>query len=313
MATETRMDSPFTLGIPTRNRAALLQELLDNLCANKFTVPVIISDDSAQDDTEKLVTSYHDKLPINYFRLRDAPEMQHRCNANNILRLVPSRYLVMMCDDDLFHTESLSRYCELVAWMETQPAPPAAVWTDREVFTSAQEAKDLLARGSSSKHKAPSVRMFGINEYVRWFSRHGTGGNYPGMLLDMEQLRRVDCQIFTDGGNRYDKLLFLYLNTLFPVGHYRRKTVLYRLHSGQDSNDHIYDNQLLFLKKIAEIIADKKLVRAIKRQRLQSVSRELGTMTLPQKFAFARDAGLGNWDRIRSVTRAVFRSVTRVV
>lgn len=92
-----------TICIPTYNRMPFLRELLESICALAGTdaLSVAISDNDSQDDTQRMVASFADRLPIRY----------HKNGANigadrNFMAagdMGDGEYIWLMGDDDRMH------------------------------------------------------------------------------------------------------------------------------------------------------------------------------------------------------------------
>ena len=107
--------------IPTHQRSRYLQSLLAGLCDQLagFAYPfeIVIADNASVDDTEAVVASFTDALPIRY--LRHAENIGGYPNVQYVMSQAIGRYLVYLSDDDCLLGEQVAA---TVAKMEADPA-----------------------------------------------------------------------------------------------------------------------------------------------------------------------------------------------
>lgn len=116
----------LSIGVPTFNRAHLLQDLLQNLvreCLNlEDQVEIVISDNCSDDHTSDLVASFSDQLPIRYHR--NDRNIGPAANVAQIPSLASGQYCWMFGDDDLLVPGALS---EVLRLLKENPRIPAIV------------------------------------------------------------------------------------------------------------------------------------------------------------------------------------------
>lgn len=95
------MDPILGICLPTYNRARLLKEGLEVLIpqATKFNVPIYISDDCSDDQTEFVVREFG-KFDNYIFYRRNSVNMGLYSNVIQVLRMAKSNYVWLMGDDD---------------------------------------------------------------------------------------------------------------------------------------------------------------------------------------------------------------------
>jgi glycosyltransferase involved in cell wall biosynthesis len=97
------MNNPkVSICIPTYNQPDFLKIVLDSIVIQKFNdYEVIISDDSTNDDSERLVKTYANKIQnINYFR--NTPSKKSPASWNEAIRNAKGEYIKVMHSDDWF-------------------------------------------------------------------------------------------------------------------------------------------------------------------------------------------------------------------
>ena len=93
------MHYKISICIPTYNRAACLQVLLDSIFSEKTPVEICISNNASTDNTEKLVREYQNKYHnIVYFRSDNNVGFDRNCLQ--VVSLAHAEYCWLMGDDD---------------------------------------------------------------------------------------------------------------------------------------------------------------------------------------------------------------------
>lgn len=118
------MNSPFLLSIvlPTRERAEVLADTLENLLTiNREDVEFIVCDNASQDETRHIVTSHNDSR-LKYYRSPTRLSMAQ--NFEFGLTKATGLYVTTLGDDDFIIKENLelalnyavSQQCDLIYW-----------------------------------------------------------------------------------------------------------------------------------------------------------------------------------------------------
>ncbi len=124
MTTENNMLPRISVVIPTFNRAELLAMALDALC--RQTLPMdafeaVVVDDGSTDDTERVVASFAQRLPVHYARQANAGISAAK---NHGLALSRAPIVVFLDDDDVTEPDYLAEHLET---HERHPDPHVAV------------------------------------------------------------------------------------------------------------------------------------------------------------------------------------------
>src|SRR5262245_20674574 len=105
-----------TIGIPTRNRSALLKVCVASALAQTYpNIEVVVSDNASTDDTLATLQEFADP------RLRvvaNRENVGHVGNFNRCLNEARGEYFVLLCDDNVIQPEFLEKCIRLV---EKQP------------------------------------------------------------------------------------------------------------------------------------------------------------------------------------------------
>ena len=118
------MDDLISICIPTYQRPDILRQALDSCLAQTYPAfEIVISDDSPDQSTEKMVQEWqqHCSQPVRY--LRNAPSLGQAGNVNQLFDLARGDRLVLLHDDDLLLPNALA---DLKACFEAQPNLTAA-------------------------------------------------------------------------------------------------------------------------------------------------------------------------------------------
>ena len=93
--------SPFlSICIPTRNRAALLSELLESIATQTDPeIEIVISDDGSTDETTKVVASFEGRLPHLHYERHDPPLLYDR-NVLHVVGRARGEFCWLFSDDD---------------------------------------------------------------------------------------------------------------------------------------------------------------------------------------------------------------------
>ncbi|MBV9659302.1 MAG: glycosyltransferase family 2 protein [Verrucomicrobia bacterium] len=100
---------PFlSICIPTRNRAACLQELLESIASQiESDVEVIVSDDACTDYTPEVVESFRHRLPSLHYARFDPP-LRYDRNILKIVELARGQFCWLFGDDDRMESNALT-------------------------------------------------------------------------------------------------------------------------------------------------------------------------------------------------------------
>jgi len=97
----------LTIGIPTRNRAGFLRDLLEAIAKQSHHpfvaecgVEVLVSDNASSDDTPVLLASFNERLPI-LRSWRNAENLGARGNYHKLVEQARGDFLWIIGDDDL--------------------------------------------------------------------------------------------------------------------------------------------------------------------------------------------------------------------
>lgn len=295
----------YSIGIPTKNRADLLAELLSSMVAFGVKVPVVISDNNSTDHTQEVIISYSDRL--NIVHIRQQYDLSIAQNFNAVLRNVTTKYLMFISDDDLLLPYSASYYTSLVNLLERDHRDMLAVYVNRCIFSTSDQYKSILDRLNWKSFSADSLKVFDVNEYILHTAKVGDGGHQPGMVLNMEIVEGSNLYFFDDGGNYLDKLYFINGNRFHKVAYHSQRAVCYRVYEGNTMKMQIDDHNRLFIKKIEEIIPNKKIVKNIKKIRLVYWCLLKRDYSFYHAYTIARELGVGLLSFIRIYFIKVFR------
>jgi len=201
--------TPFiSICIPAYKRVHYLQRLLDSIGFQSYkNFEVVITDDSPDDQVEKLVHSYLQTLPVKYFRNEKSlgtPE-----NWNEAIRQSSGDWIKIMHDDDWFADKnSLQKFADAIAANEDKSFFFSAYVIIHEQENNRKEII-RLSRTDENKLKGSSLYLFRKN-YIgnpscTLFRKD------PAIVFDNRFQWVVDFEFYIRFLNRY-KNDFVYIN-----------------------------------------------------------------------------------------------------
>ena len=201
--------TPFiSICIPAYKRVHYLQRLLDSIGFQSYkNFEVVITDDSPDDQVEKLVHSYLQTLPVKYFRNEKSlgtPE-----NWNEAIRQSSGDWIKIMHDDDWFADKnSLQKFAGAIAANEDKSFFFSAYVIIHEQENNRKEII-RLSRTDENKLKGSSLYLFRKN-YIgnpscTLFRKD------PAIVFDNRLQWVVDFEFYIRFLNRY-KNDFVYIN-----------------------------------------------------------------------------------------------------
>lgn len=276
--TDQSLDRLITIGIPTRNREAMLGRLLGQFRDLWPTVDVLVSDNHSEDGTEACAKGFAGQLRLTYVRRKSLLTPEAHCAA--VLESCRTPYLVYFCDDDLIAPAFVAA-CRAIAGLMRDAATPIGLgFMAFEVLVRprAEAESPALAADVDLDRLAFTgrrLRHIGRDDYVAEFCATGRGGWLGGMVVDVAALRGCGIAFPIHGGNRCDRLFALTANRRLPVV-FNDEATYYRIdHDDNDVRRMRIDNHLLFQHAINELFADDPPTRqAIAAMRLGQWLRE---------------------------------------
>jgi glycosyltransferase involved in cell wall biosynthesis len=174
------MSSPFfSILIPTRNRASLLQTAIQSVLQQDFDdFEIVISDNCSEDNTRQVVSDFNDKR-IRYIRTEEFLPIADNFEA--ALNHAKGKYASFLPDDDAYSKSRLKKCYELIEESKTKlllhkfgtiyyPAgdkrfnyPPNSLtipwFSNKVVQTASQKVIDSMYSGIQSDYYARSTVM----------------------------------------------------------------------------------------------------------------------------------------------------------
>lgn len=261
----------LAIGIPTRHRCGMLLELLDDIVQHAPHLPVVISDNSLDDETEAAIAHYQNRLNLQYFHIRDS--LSQAENFNFLLSKVDAKYVLMMHDDDRFLTDSVADYQGIVDYLEAQSLNVFAIYVNGLKFwhqVPSKSAEVPAATAERMTYVQNRLRIFQQGEYLNYFVEHGKGGKAAGVLVNRDLMAAHDILFPTDTGAKHDKGFFLTTNLVGAVAHWQKRAIAIRLHDSRSTHRLVTQNYILFNRKLEQIYGkDSKYMPQLHRQRFQ--------------------------------------------
>lgn len=207
-----------SVGIPTRNRAALLKESLRTICAQDYSpLEILISDDASTDGTEELCRAIAGMDPrVRY--VRHAKPLGLYGNHNWCINESQGQFLCLFHDDDLHHPQLIS---ESMALLLRHPEV-GIVCSNWELLDD--DGHQIGVRD----HQVPEV-MPGLEYISRTMRRGQSSIGCPGATIRKSALGTVRFR--EDGPIGFaDFVIWFQIAEHASIGHVPRRLWRYRLH-----------------------------------------------------------------------------------
>ena len=188
--TSNRRD--VTVGIPTRNRSALLARAIDSVLQQTYRdFTVLVSDNASEDDTAAIVASFDDPRIV-YRPLEH--NIGRPANTNRLIELAETEFLVLLADDDALRPDHLS------VSVETLRRFPSAGFTHTGSEVVDGAGKTLSAHDRLIKTRRPIVFETGAQYLQRcmttgWTVNFSSATWRRAALLEAGGLRPEDGSI----------------------------------------------------------------------------------------------------------------------
>ncbi|MEQ9626070.1 glycosyltransferase family 2 protein [Coleofasciculus chthonoplastes] len=268
----SKTTAKLTIGIPTKNRALMLAELLSDIEKYQADLPVVVSDNSDRpEDTAKVVKEYAERLKINYVHTEFSISQAE--NFNTVLNNSSTKYVVIMHDDDRFIPTSIGTYLSLVNYLDHVDIDVFGVYVQAFKFKNEDELNkviDLPITVPDLIDIKENLKVFAKGEYLKYFVEEGIGGKAPGVVVNRFLMGKYNINFPTDTGAKHDKAFFLTANTLGSVGYWRKKVIAKRLHQSRSIHRKVTENYCLFNQKVLEIYqGDDLSIKKIHKKRFE--------------------------------------------
>lgn len=90
----------LSICIPTRNRAALLRELLESIVSQiEPDVEIVISDNGSTDETPRIIAEFRDRFPHFSYERHD-PALRYDRDVLHVARQARGKFCRLLADDD---------------------------------------------------------------------------------------------------------------------------------------------------------------------------------------------------------------------
>jgi len=260
----------LAIGIPTRNRRDMLLELLEDIVRYAPDIPVVISDNSLDDETEAAIAHYKSQLNLSYFHVRNS--LSQAENFNFLLSKMNAEYALLMHDDDRLFSYSINNYLAIVNYLKSQDLTAFGVYVKGHKFSGSvptENPQAPIAQEGFDEIQA-HLRLFKPYEYLAYFVESGWGGRAAGLLVNRAALVTHHLMFPTDVGAKHDKAFCLIANRIGVVAEWQAPIIAVRLHEGRSIHRKTAENYILFNRKIEQIYAGQPdAIAQIHRQRFE--------------------------------------------
>jgi glycosyltransferase involved in cell wall biosynthesis len=245
-----------TILIPTRQRAGYLLNCLQSIVGQSrkdFIREIVVSENSADIESENVVGSFADELPLRF--RRQNPERSAYQHFLELVKNIKTDYVALLGDDDMWGTYHLE---EAARAFEFRPA--IKTFFGQTVNVNNETCYPLSSMGNSLMN-VPSASDSGLHDFMLWSARETaiycmshTPLNIWALVSETSVLQSAMHTVFTDP--RYasvelapsaDKKLIWALSNLGDIAISRNISLFYRRHSGTESAKLIDDKKLSHL------------------------------------------------------------------
>jgi glycosyltransferase involved in cell wall biosynthesis len=203
---------PFSIVIPTYNRAAFIKQAIDSVCGQTFQDwELIVVDDASTDHTSDLLNSYSDDRIV---VLRNAVNMERSASRNKGIEAAKGTYICFLDSDDYYlpnHLEILHRQ------IESDHYPVALLHTNVSVRdVNGHELREINYSYNSIRSK------------TEWVLSNHIQPNSVAIHSSILRQFRFDAALSVNE----DVYLFAQIVSEFPVIHIPKASVVWVHHLG---------------------------------------------------------------------------------
>ncbi len=146
-----------SIGMPTRNRAAVLPRALDALLSQTHrNIELIVSDDCSTDETQKICEAYVARDPrVRY--VRHSNTIGHIANSAYVLRQARGEYFMWAADDDRWDPRFIQK---LVEALEQNPSHQLAMSSYQRVYRDGEIFDSVVFSGSADLIRCSNLALY---------------------------------------------------------------------------------------------------------------------------------------------------------
>jgi glycosyltransferase involved in cell wall biosynthesis len=251
------MEPLVSVALLTYNRVGMLRQSLQSALQQTYrNIEVMVLDDSSTDGTSEYMESITDPR-VTYYR--NEQERGRLYNGTRGFALARGKYLIHLCDDDLFMPDLIAREVEV---LETVPGI-SLVCANWEMM---DDEGTPLGRYHGKIRKN---LVFGPGRFVEAFLKDKLFFGLSGIMLDLGYLRRNDIRITEQVMCGSDQYLACTFNMERSVCLIADPLWRYRIHSTQASQQGwVIDGAISFYEQLSEYCMRKGMdIEPLVRQR----------------------------------------------
>jgi len=140
----------ISVGVPTRNRAPLLNRALASLHAQEVPPDeVLIGDNGSQDDTQEIVRTWSKKVPISKY-LVHSKNIGPLANMLSLANAASGDYFLWLADDDILESHHIAT---VIKFVKENPEASMVGWThSTRNYTTGEQTQSSIFPTISLKH-----------------------------------------------------------------------------------------------------------------------------------------------------------------
>lgn len=188
------LNDKLSIFIPTYNRCNLLKDTLNSLVheANRYNIPIIISDNNSNDGTENIINNFKNQYR-NIFYNKNPENIGLDKNMLLVLKLVKTKYCFMLGDDDLIIRGKFKKIVKIL---------------------SKDDFDLILLTEISQKSKRKSKKLavdITLNDCRNFFNGYWDKMPFGSIIINLELAKNIDASRFIGTSHAYTGLIWEYL------------------------------------------------------------------------------------------------------
>lgn len=218
------METPIVyILLAAYNGRPFIREQIDSLLMQDYpSIKIVLSDDGSSDGTDQILDEYAQKFPSKILRYRSG--VRFGCAQKHFMHLLgqfQNHPYIMFCDqDDVWHTDKVSKTLKAMQQLENGKQVPALVHTDLRVVDGAlQEISPSFWRHSNLDGSRLALNQLLVQNVV-------TG---CAMMIN-SSLAQLACKSIPDEMLMHDWWLALIASICGKSGYLSETTIDYRQH-----------------------------------------------------------------------------------
>lgn len=255
--------------ILTHNRPISLVDSLNSVLKQELVscnYEIIVSDNSTNDETEKLINEFRASNNNLYYRKRS--HMSSIDHFNMVLSEVTAEFFMLFHDDDTMFSNMLETlYCFL---------------KNNEKFLAVGSNAEIVKKGKVSRYffnKSQDINIENVDEMIKSYLAY-YHAPFPSYMYRKYVAENIKLDI-TKGGKYCDVSFLLDIVVCGNIKLLKEPLMKYYLHEGQDSANHVCEQQDKLLQYMIKVSSFRKDSSMIMKHRIINFYLKLSSIRKP--------------------------------